>query len=83
MGVDVLRHVTASVLQALSVLHRANVVHKNLRHSCILLDNNGEIRVGGYSLESRITEVFSLQGKMWTQISILRFPASRVISVQH
>ena len=64
MSVDVLRHITASVLQGLLVLHRANVVHKNIRHSSIHLDSSGEIRLGDYSLESRITEIFSLQGKL-------------------
>ena len=62
ISVDLLRHITGSVLQALQALHKANVVHKNLRPSCIFLDSNGEIRLGDYSLESRVNEIFSLQG---------------------
>lgn len=61
LSIDILRHITSSVLQALQVLHKANVVHKNLRHSSIYLDSDGEIRIGDYSLESRINEIFSIQ----------------------
>jgi hypothetical protein len=38
------------------------VVHKNLRHSSIFLDSFGEVKVGDYSLESRIDEILSIQG---------------------
>ena len=61
---DVLRHITTGVLQALNALHNFNVVHKNLRHSCIFLDSSGTVRVSNYSLESRINEVLSIQGKL-------------------
>lgn len=62
VNADILRHITGSILHALQALHKANVVHKNLRPSCIYLDSNGEIRLGDYSLESRINEIFSLKG---------------------
>ncbi|XP_046647623.1 LOW QUALITY PROTEIN: eIF-2-alpha kinase GCN2-like [Daphnia pulicaria] len=61
VSVDILRYITGNILQALQVLHRANVVHKNLRHSSIFLDSFGEVKVGDYSLESRINEIFSIQ----------------------
>jgi len=64
VSVDILRHITGSILQALQVLHRANVVHKNLRHSSIYLGSFGEVKVGDYSLESRINEIFSIQGNL-------------------
>lgn len=64
MNVDVLRHITGGVLRALQALHKANVVHKNLRHSCIFMDNNGEVRVSEYSLESRIIEILSIEGSI-------------------
>ncbi len=67
VNADILRHITGSILRALQALHKANVVHKNLRPSCIYLDSSGEIRLGDYSLESRINEIFSLKG-----INILR-----------
>lgn len=40
--VDMLRYIACGVLNALDFLHRNNVVHKELRDSCIFLDNNGE-----------------------------------------
>lgn len=70
VSVDVIRLITGNVLQALQALHKANVVHKNLRHSSIYLDNCGEIRLGDYSLESRINEIFSLQGKWFIRSAI-------------
>jgi hypothetical protein len=43
-------------------LHKANIVHKNLRHSCVYIDSVGVVRVGDYTLESRILEVLSIKG---------------------
>lgn len=41
VDMDMLRYIACGVLSALDFLHRNNVVHKELRDSCIFIDNNG------------------------------------------
>lgn len=57
--VDMLRYIVTGVLNALDFLHRNNVVHKDLRDSCVYLDNNGNVKLSGYSLEMKLVELFS------------------------
>lgn len=72
MGLDLLRHVMIGVLQALQAMHAANVVHRNLRPSCVFIDRNGDVRVANYSLESRINEVLSIQGSHFCFVFTLK-----------
>ncbi|GLV39622.1 Gcn2 [Carabus blaptoides fortunei] len=57
VDMDMLRYIACGVLSALDFLHRNNVVHKELRDSCIFIDNNGIIKVSGYSLEVKLWEL--------------------------
>lgn len=59
---EVLRHVTEGLMQALLALHGANIVHKNLRNSCVFVDSLAVVRLAGYSLEARAIEVLSVPG---------------------
>ena len=63
MDVDILRHFTDGVIQALNVLHKTNFVHKNMRPSSIYIDKSSQIRLTDYCLESKISETFSIVGK--------------------
>ena len=60
--IDLLRHIAEGILQALHILHQSDLVHRNLRHSCVYIDNTGQIRLAEYCLESKINEVLSIPG---------------------
>ena len=62
MDVDILRHITDGVIQALNVLHKSNLVHKNIRPSSIYIDKSSQIRLTDYCLESKISEIFPITG---------------------
>ena len=56
----VIRHITEGTLQALNYMHQNNVVHRDLRDSCIFLDVKCQkVRVADYGIERRIGEVVS------------------------
>lgn len=42
VDIDMLQHIASSVLSALDFLHRNNVVHKEVTHSCIYFNNKGK-----------------------------------------
>ncbi|XP_042236927.1 eIF-2-alpha kinase GCN2-like [Homarus americanus] len=53
-----MKHIIEGTLQALSYLHQNNVVHRDLRDSCIFLDiQSQKIRVADYGVGRRIVEV--------------------------
>lgn len=55
-----IRHITEGTLQALNYMHQNNVVHRDLRDSCIFLDiKSQKVRVADYGIERRIVEVVS------------------------
>lgn len=56
----VIRHITEGTLQALNYMHQNNVVHRDLRDSCIFFDTKSQkVRVADYGIERRIVEVVS------------------------
>lgn len=56
--VPLLRNITEGTLQALNYLHQNNIVHRDLRDSCIYFDNQGQqVRVADYGVEKRIVEL--------------------------
>lgn len=57
--VDMVRYIATGVLNALEFLHRNNVVHKSLQDSCVFIDNNGIVKVAGYSLDIKLIELFA------------------------
>lgn len=57
--IDMIRYIAIGVLNALDFLHRNNVVHKDLRDSFVFIDNKGLIKLSGYSLEVKLTELFN------------------------
>ncbi|KAK7084017.1 Eukaryotic translation initiation factor 2 alpha kinase 4 [Halocaridina rubra] len=70
VGVSCLKYITLGTLEALKYLHENNVVHKDLRDSCIYLDNqNHAVRIADYGVERRIIEAvtdFCEESKMAT-----------------
>lgn len=51
-------HVASGLLKALDYLHLNNVVHRNLRDSCVFLDNQSKlIRLADFGVERRCVEV--------------------------
>lgn len=54
-----LRYIAIGVLNALEFLHRNNVVHKDLKDSCVYIDNKGIVKLSGYSLEIKLIELFA------------------------
>ncbi|XP_049955903.1 eIF-2-alpha kinase GCN2 [Schistocerca serialis cubense] len=55
---DLLRHLSKGVLEALAFLHQNNVVHKDLRDTSVFIDRTGLVRVGDYSLDKRLSEIY-------------------------
>ncbi|KAK7862324.1 hypothetical protein R5R35_005220 [Gryllus longicercus] len=55
---DMLRHVTTGILEALAFLHQNNIVHKDLRGSCVFLTQTGLVRVSDYSLDKRLLDAY-------------------------
>lgn len=55
--IPLVKHITHGTLCAVSYLHQNNVVHRDLRDSCIYLDSRTRlVRVGDYGVEWRIAE---------------------------
>lgn len=55
--IPLIKHITNGTLCALNYLHQNNVVHKDLRDSCIYLDSRTRlVRVGDYGVERRVAE---------------------------
>ncbi|XP_071529690.1 eIF-2-alpha kinase GCN2 isoform X2 [Panulirus ornatus] len=53
-----LRNIAEGTLHALSYLHQNNIVHRDLRDSCIYFDNlSHQVRVADYGVEKRIVEL--------------------------
>nr|XP_053628943.1 eIF-2-alpha kinase GCN2-like isoform X2 [Cherax quadricarinatus] len=53
-----IKHITEGTLEALNYLHQNNVVHRDLRDSCIFLDaHSHQVKVADYGVERRIVEV--------------------------
>lgn len=59
MDVDTLRHFASGVLSALQYLHHNNVVHKDLRDTCVHIDSAGLVKLSGYSLDKRLSDIYS------------------------
>ncbi|CAH1791711.1 unnamed protein product [Owenia fusiformis] len=57
LSVDLLRHYTIEILDALVFLHDKAVVHKDLRASSILLDNKSRVRLTDFSIDKRLYEL--------------------------
>ncbi|XP_071450666.1 eIF-2-alpha kinase GCN2 isoform X2 [Hetaerina americana] len=55
---DILRHCAIGVLNALAYLHHNNVVHKDLRDTSVYIDKSGIIKLGDYSLDKRLSDIY-------------------------
>ncbi|XP_046402509.1 eIF-2-alpha kinase GCN2 [Ischnura elegans] len=55
---DILRHCAIGVLNALDYLHHNNVVHKDLRDTSVYIDRSGVIKLGDYSLDKRLSDIY-------------------------
>ena len=55
-----LRHYTASILQALVFMHEHNFVHRDLRDTSIYMESSGLIKVGDFSIDKRVRDLISL-----------------------
>ncbi|XP_046628055.1 eIF-2-alpha kinase GCN2 [Neodiprion virginianus] len=58
MDVDTLRHLATGVLSALQYLHHNNVVHKDLRETSVHIDSTGVVKLSGYSLDKRLSDIY-------------------------
>lgn len=57
---NLLRHIAHGILNALSYLHQNNVVHRDLRDSCVFMDNLSHcVRVSDFGIETKIIEAIS------------------------
>ena len=57
MDLDMARQVCQDVLQALSHLHAANIVHRDIRDTSIFMDNYGSFRLADFSLDKKLREL--------------------------
>ncbi|XP_066996679.1 eIF-2-alpha kinase GCN2 [Anabrus simplex] len=58
VDIDLLRHITRGIVETLAFLHQNNVVHKDLRDSSVFIDHSGLMRMGDYSLDKRLADVY-------------------------
>ncbi|KAI8785191.1 eukaryotic translation initiation factor 2-alpha kinase 4 [Biomphalaria glabrata] len=63
LPLEMLRLYTQEILLALQYLHRNSVVHKNLRASSIFIDRNGKVRLGDYSIDKRLGDLYDAVDK--------------------
>ena len=55
-----LRHYTASILEALVFMHEHNFVHRDLRDTSIYMESSGLIKVGDFSIDKRVRDLILL-----------------------
>ncbi|CAG2226148.1 EIF2AK4 [Mytilus edulis] len=58
LSVDIIKAYTEEILYGLEYLHKKDVVHKYLRASSIVVDKNGRIRIGDYSIDKRLSDLY-------------------------
>ncbi|XP_071162373.1 eIF-2-alpha kinase GCN2-like [Mytilus edulis] len=58
LSVDIIKAYTEEILYGLEYLHKKDVVHKYLRASSIVVDKNGRIRIGDYSIDKRLSHLY-------------------------
>ena len=58
MDPSVLRHYAINILEALNYMHSQNIVHRDLRDTSIYMESGGLVKVGDFSIDKRIREVF-------------------------
>ncbi|KOB66624.1 Eukaryotic translation initiation factor 2-alpha kinase 4 [Operophtera brumata] len=56
-GLRLLRHVGLGVIRALTELHSAGVVHRDVRSENVFIDDFGGVKLVGAALDSRLTEM--------------------------
>nr|CAI5827878.1 unnamed protein product [Callosobruchus analis] len=59
VDLDQLKYIAKGTLIALDYLHRNNVVHKDIKDSCIYLSDSGHIKISNYSIHRRLYDLFS------------------------
>ncbi|CAH1982227.1 unnamed protein product [Acanthoscelides obtectus] len=59
VDLDQLKYIAKGTLIALDYLHRNNVVHKDIRDSCIYLSDSGHIKISNYSIHRRLYDLLS------------------------
>ncbi|RXG62271.1 eIF-2-alpha kinase GCN2 [Armadillidium vulgare] len=62
---SLIQHVATGVVKALDFLHTNNVVHRDIRDTCVFLDHEyGIVRLADYSIERRCVEaIMEYEGK--------------------
>ena len=60
---SILRHYTLNILECLEYMHNQNMVHRDLRDTSVYIENGGLLRVGDFSIDKRIREVYSSKMK--------------------
>ncbi|XP_044265056.1 eIF-2-alpha kinase GCN2 [Tribolium madens] len=59
VSIQFIKYVAKGVLTALDYLHRNNVVHKDIRESCVYISEKGIVALANYSLHRRLTDISS------------------------
>lgn len=57
MDVELLKHIVRGVLAALDYLHRNNVVHKEIKDTCVFLNHRGVVKVSNYSIDKKLSDL--------------------------
>lgn len=58
VDLELLRHIISGVLSALDYLHRNNVVHKDIKDTCVFLGDRGVVKVSNYSVDKRLSDLY-------------------------
>ncbi|CAL1531308.1 unnamed protein product [Lymnaea stagnalis] len=58
-----LRIYISELLQAIQYLHHNSIVHKNLRASSVFIDGSGRVRLGDYSIDKRLGDLYAAVDK--------------------
>ncbi|KAK9883947.1 hypothetical protein WA026_004886 [Henosepilachna vigintioctopunctata] len=52
-----LKYIAQGVLEALDYLHQKNVVHRDLKDTCIYISDKGTVKVANYSIHRRLSDL--------------------------
>ncbi|RZC35247.1 Pkinase, RWD and/or tRNA-synt His domain containing protein [Asbolus verrucosus] len=59
VSIQSIKYISRGVLTALDYLHRNNVVHKDIRETCVYITEKGTVALSNYSLHKRLTDLSS------------------------